>query len=299
MGADRSGSRDWVVLGVGVVALTIPALLLPRARTAKEWIGDLKRGDAQQRMTAAYALRHGEPEHLPYTLRALLEIVRSAEPHLSEMARESARRVAAEDIGLVVELFEESGAEDVTTRSFCEGVLLNHPQEAVGLLVAVVEDPKSKASRPAAQLLARMGEPALEPLSKLLWDDDQDTRLLAAWALGIMGEPARSTLGLLKARIHAPTGLERRTALEAMRFIDPGHEKTLQLAEALLGDKAIETRRAALLCYFEGWLSRLDRERADANAAPREVLGEPFEAALERLLDDFDAHAANGGRPPD
>ena len=288
----------WVLLGVGLVALALPALLLPRGRSAKEWIGDLKQGDQEQRIMAAYALRHGEKDHREYTLRALLDIVRSAEPRLQEVARDSARLVAAQEIALLVDLLGEVDADDETVREFCEGVLLNHPEEALELLIAVVDDPHAKARQPAAKLLARFGRPAVEPLSKLLWDEDQNTRLLASWALGTMGAQAQGILGLLRSRVRAPTGLERRTAMQAMLAIDPQHEKTLQLARELLDDKGLETRRTALLGFFEAWVLRLGRERAGQNREAREALGEAFSAALARLLDDFDAHAENGGKAP-
>ena len=287
-----------MLLGVGIVSLALPALLLPRTRTAKEWIGDLTKGSPEQRITAAYALRHCDTDDLELTLRALLRIVGAAEPHLQGIARESARQIAPADIALVVDIFDGLSAEDEVSRQLCEGVLLNRPEEAVELLIEIVGDPSAKARQSAAHLLSRFGSPAVEPLGKLLWDENPSSRLLAAWALGAMGERAQSVLGLLRALARAPTALERRTALQAMGTIDPGHEKTLRLADALLQDEALETRRAALLAFFEGWVTRLDRKRGGANLEARAFLGEAFAADLARLLDDFDAHAANGGQPP-
>jgi HEAT repeat protein len=65
----------------------------------------------------------------------------------------------------------------------------------------------------AAFALGMLGDPAVEPLIDLLRHDDAEIRMRAAWALGVMGPPALSAL------LKLAEGDDTRMRVEAIRVL--------------------------------------------------------------------------------
>lgn len=66
--------------------------------------------------------------------------------------------------------------------------------DSIRVLIADLEGEDEFARAQAAFALGMLGEPAIHPLVSLLSHHDHDVRMRAAWALGVIGQPALPSL---------------------------------------------------------------------------------------------------------
>jgi len=116
--------------------------------------------------------------------------------------------------------------------------------ESISHLVDDLQSADEFARAQAAFALGMLGEPAVGPLIRLLGHDDRDVRMRAAWALGVIGQPALRPLIELAEGQHAALRIE---AIRVLGVIGEGRALN-QLFHGLAdGDARIATRAAAAL----------------------------------------------------
>ena len=116
--------------------------------------------------------------------------------------------------------------------------------DSVAHLVADLQSQDEFVRAQAAFALGMLGEPAVGPLIELLAHSDHDIRLRAAWALGVIGQPA------LPALLDLAQGDDQGRRVEAIRVLGViGEGRALnQLFHALTDpDPSIAQRAAAAL----------------------------------------------------
>jgi HEAT repeat protein len=115
---------------------------------------------------------------------------------------------------------------------------------SISRLVEDLQRDDEFARAQAAFALGMLGEPAVEPLILLLGNADRDVRMRAAWALGVIGHPA------LRPLLELADGPDKLLRLEAIRVLGViGEGRALnQLFHGLAdSDARIATRAAAAL----------------------------------------------------
>lgn len=90
---------------------------------------------------------------------------------------------------------------------------MNVTPDSIQHLVEDLTGPNEFLHSQAAFALGMLGEPAVSPLIVLLGHDNAEVRMRAAWALGVMGPPA------LKALLEIAEGEESRLRVEAIRVL--------------------------------------------------------------------------------
>ncbi|HEX9372005.1 MAG TPA: HEAT repeat domain-containing protein [Roseiflexaceae bacterium] len=128
----------------------------------------------------------------------------------------------------------------------------------------------------AAFALGMLGEPAVEPLIKLLDQPDRDVRMRAAWALGVIGQPALAPLIALAEGNNTPLRVE---AIRVLGVIGEGRAIN-QLFHSLTDpDPRIAARSATALGKigdpraFHPLLTALHHPSADVRYAVCNALG--------------------------
>lgn len=114
--------------------------------------------------------------------------------------------------------------------------------EAIAHLIADLQSPDEFARAQAAFALGMLGEPAVEPLVALLSHGDHDVRLRAAWALGVIGQPA------LRPLLDLAEGADPALRVEAIRVLGViGEARALnQLFHGLTDENPRIATRAAV-----------------------------------------------------
>lgn len=107
--------------------------------------------------------------------------------------------------------------------------------------------PKDKASRDAVRVLVRMGKPAVQPLLKLVEDDNYRSVHIACIALAKMGDPthapdARAKLG---AYVKGLDEYQARNAIDAMVVIGDEYVVDFLMLVALKGHPSEQVRASA------------------------------------------------------
>jgi HEAT repeat protein len=115
---------------------------------------------------------------------------------------------------------------------------------SIARLVEDLQNEDEFARAQAAFALGMLGEPAVDPLVRLLGHEDRDVRMRAAWALGVIGHPA------LKPLLALADGEDTILRVEAIRVLGViGEGRALnQLFHGLTDpDPRVATRAAAAL----------------------------------------------------
>jgi len=143
-----------------------------------------------------------------------------------------AERAEAEPVSRLIEAL----ADDVNTvRNLAErgliGLIETVPEFAVPELLELLHNPVPLTRSPAARLLGQTGDVrALEPLQKLLKDDEWLTRMWACHALGDLGHTAACD-GITERARTDPKNRVRAAAVEALgKLRCPDSEETIRAA---------------------------------------------------------------------
>ncbi len=118
---------------------------------------------------------------------------------------------------------------------------MDHTPESITRLIEDLQGPDEFARAQAAFALGVLGEPAVQPLVGLLSNETAEVRMRAAWALGVIGGPA------VPALVQLAEGLDQHLRIEAIRVLGViGEARSLkQLLVALTDQRANVAARAA------------------------------------------------------
>lgn len=116
-----------------------------------------------------------------------------------------------------------------------------------------LRDPKSSPTERVQSVEAwvTLGEEGVPQLIEALSDSDARTRRDAAWALGRIGERARSALPALRTRLLDEDGWVRANAVLAIGRVGGGDERIIEEICGLVGDDDDNVRRSSELALAE------------------------------------------------
>ena len=213
---------------VGIVGLGYAGfrLLLADQRTPEEYLNDIRIGGRERRWPAAYELSRllADPD------------VEANHPMLGQA---------------LVRAFAESDGDDPRVRRYLAlavGRLQSPPPDAIGHLVAALDDPDGETRISVIWALAALGDASVAPkLTELYVSDDAGIRKMAVYALGSLpGEAQLDTL---------------RTALA-----DPAPDVQWNAAAALARRGDRQSVRSFAGCWIattlKGWSLRVRRQTA-------------------------------------
>ena len=180
---------------IGCVALFYAGfrLLLTDQRTPEEYLNDIRIGGRERRWPAAYELSRllADPD------------VEVRHPMLGEA---------------LVRAFAESDGDDPRVRRYLAlavGRLQSPPPDAIGHLVAALDDPDGETRISVIWALAALGDASVTlKLAELYVSDDAGIRKMAVYALGSL--PGEAQLGTLRTALADPTPDVRWNAAAAL-----------------------------------------------------------------------------------
>lgn len=150
-------------------------------------------------------------------------------------------------------LFYAGGAETVRSALASDAARLERARESAALLEV---EPNPRERRGLARRLAAMGEPALDPLQKLLAGGRPEMRILVAEALA--GAPSHLAVPALAAHVSDPEEDLRYQVMRALRAA--GTPEAIPALTRLLEDPALHVRVGAFAALAElGEASVLER----------------------------------------
>jgi len=101
----------------------------------------------------------------------------------------------------------------LTAKSLLKGGIMKQTPESIVRLIADLQSDDEFRRAQAAFALGMLGEPAVGPLVQLLNHADRDIRMRAAWALGVIGHPA------LRPLLDLANGSDPALRVEAIRVL--------------------------------------------------------------------------------
>jgi HEAT repeat protein len=153
---------------------------------------------------------------------------------------------------------------------------MDRTPESIARLIDDLQGEDEFQRAQAAFALGMLGEPAVDPLVRLLSHADRDVRMRAAWALGVIGQPAlRSLIDLAD----GPNPTQRVEAIRVLGVIGEGRAIN-QLFHGLADPEAQIAHRAAAALgkigdprAFHPLLTALRHPSADVRYAVCNALG--------------------------
>jgi len=256
-------------------ALPLLALgALACARSDEEWIGDLQDPSAGsfERGMAAIALAEQAPAKANGAVFPLLVLLDGPESPLRAHAAGAMRQIAPWKVDELVRTLVGATFLTDDCRISLEEAIVSSGAIAVPPLLAAMRAPGERSSREIGALLARIGEPAVDPLLELaLAEPESSAGVDAIWVLGRCGSAADRILPPLVEALRSPQVGASLAAADSLWRIDPEGGRVLPpLREMLSDDQRIITVAAARAITH----ILVMRASAAADAERVEMLGE-------------------------
>jgi HEAT repeat protein len=272
----------WLLLALAVAGC---------ARSTEAWEEDLgsKRGDLFHRGMAAIALAEQAPDRAHGAVMQLLGLLDGPEGPLRRHAPDALVKIAPYTAEEMVHTLTRTTYISDDVRVPLEDAIASAGERAVPPLLAEMRDPHRLGARQVGLVLARIGDPAVDPLLEIVRQESGSRLAMSAmWTLGRCGPLARRALPVILERLRGDDPPTAIAAAECVWRIDPeGGISLPALREALASPRqALRWEAAKSITHLR--VIRAGRSQgAERDEALAEILrfGEPVHPSLFEELD--------------